>query len=69
MDRTTQGGEYKGINTAWTEVGQKRKRFSIEDEARRVATGGWALPERVGAVGSARVTIDPSSSYLSVAGG
>jgi hypothetical protein len=41
MDRTTQGGEYKGINTAWTEVGQKRKRFSIEDEARRDATRGW----------------------------
>ena len=54
-------------------LGKSAKRFSIEERGVRVrgafATGGWALLERGGAVGSARLTIYPSSSYLGVASG
>jgi hypothetical protein len=78
MGGATQGGvlgvlHYKKINTAWTEVGQKREALLDRRRGVRVrgalATGGWALSERGGAVGSARLTIYPSSSYLGVAGG
>jgi hypothetical protein len=52
--------------------GGSAKRFSIEDEGcaseARSRPGGWALPERSGAVGSAQLIIDPFG-FLGVVGG
>jgi hypothetical protein len=55
---------YKGINTAWKEVEQKREALldqrrgcASEASSRRV---GGTLPGRGGAVGLALLTIDPS---------